>query len=325
MACERPRKIVNRRYRDMPRRMIYEYSQLVYGTFWPPDYYIDVPCGYCHSCKKREMNDYKVRLLYECRKPLDSGRVNLFVTLTFDDENLEKFAGDTNRAVRLFLDRMRKRYGRQVRHWFIGEYGSLKGRPHYHGIIFGAPLEISRSPYGSHPGQNLELENVWSYGFVFVGYVTDSTVGYITKYLTKDLNGDKVRPRVISSKGIGDNYLDSDDAKLHHLNGYQPYLSLGSFTYALPRYYSNKLFSDVDRQNMALDRYLNPSDTWRWQGRKYLSVFDFRTARLATLDQHTRDGLTSVRKPPTRKTRSSLVRFKENLERFEKEFNNAWL
>lgn len=308
----------------MTRRELYEYSQLVFGTFFPPDYYLDVPCGFCHSCKKREMNDYKIRLLYECRRPLDAGRINLFVTLTFNDEFLEKFASDTNRAVRLFLDRMRKRYGKQVRHWFIGEYGTLKGRSHYHGILFNCPCEIGNSPYGHHPGQNLELESVWKYGFIFVGYVNDATAGYITKYLTKDLNGKKVRPRVISSFGIGDNYLGTDDALLHKLNGYQPFITNGSYIYALPRYYSNKIFSDVERQNMSLDRFLNPSVSWRWQGRKYNNPFDYKTARLSTLLSNCRAGLTVDDKPPTRKSRSSLERFKQNLERFENQFDK-WL
>ena len=321
MACERPRRIVNRRYKGMTRREIYEYSRLYFGTVWPPDYTVDVPCGFCHSCKKREMNDYRIRLLYECRRPLDPGRVNLFVTLTFNEQFLSKFADDPNRAVRLFLDRMRKRYGKQVRHWFIGEFGTLNGRPHYHGILFNCPIQIGNSAYGRHPGQNLELENVWSYGFVFTGYVTDSTIGYITKYLTKDLNGQRVRPRVISSLGIGDNYLSTPEAQLHKYKGYNPFITNGSFIYALPRYYSNKIFSDLDRQNMALDRYFNPSISWRWNGRKFDNYSDFYLSRLSSLNSNRSVGLTTDVKPPSRKTRSSAERFKELLDRAQNFFD----
>lgn len=317
MACERPRRILNRRYKDMTSVERVRYAMLNYGTFHPPDEYVEVPCGYCHSCKKREMNDYRIRLLYEVRRPLDPGRINLFVTLTFNDDYLEKFADDTNRAVRLFLDRMRKRYGKQVRHWFIGEFGTLQGRPHYHGILFNCPDKIGNSPYGEHSGQNLELESVWQYGFVFAGFVSDATAGYITKYLTKDLNGKKVRPRVISSFGIGSNYLVTDDAKLHCLNGYQPFITNGSYIYALPRYYRDKIFSEFERQNMTLERYIDPSVSWRWQGRKYNTEFDFKSARLSTLVSNRRLGLTTDVKPATRKTRSSLDRFKQNIERFK--------
>lgn len=301
MACERPRRIVNRRYKDMTRREIYEYSQLVYGLMWPPDYILDVPCSYCHSCQKSYNNQYRLRLLFECRKPCDSGCINLFVTLTFNDEFLEKFASDTNRAVRLFLDRMRKRYGKQVRHWFIGEYGTLKGRPHYHGILFNCPREIGNSAYGHHPGQNLELESVWKYGFVFVGYVNDSTCSYITKYLTKSINGDKVRPRVISSKGIGLSYLDSDEARLHRLSvdSYQPFVVLNGFRQAMPRYLYNKIFTDIDRQNMVLQRYLDPPQVFEWQGVRYYDRSAYQSARLSTYRYNVSLGLTPSQPLPT--------------------------
>lgn len=320
MACERPRRIVNRRYKDMTRRELYSYSRLVFGTIFPPDYWLDVPCGFCHSCKKREMNDYRIRLLYECRKPLRSNSLNLFVTLTFNEKFLLQFADNPNRAVRLFLDRMRKRYGKQVRHWFIGEFGTLNGRPHYHGILFDCPDQIGNSAYGPHPGQNLELESLWKYGFVFVGSVSEQTVGYITKYLTKDLNGERVRPRVISSQGIGDNYLSSDDALLHRSCGYQPFLTSGSFIYALPRYYSNKIFTDVDRQNMAFQRFFDPSISWRWNGKKFDSFASFASARFATLASNRSLGLTADIKPPSRKVRRSIDRFKEILETVKSDY-----
>ena len=125
--------IVNRRYKDMTFNEVVDYSETYYGCFWPPDYYLEVPCGYCHSCQKSYNNQYRIRLLYELRK-YPSGTC-LFVTLTFDDDNLKKFSKDTNKAVRLFLDRLRKDYGKQIRHWFVCEFGTLYGRPHYHGIL----------------------------------------------------------------------------------------------------------------------------------------------------------------------------------------------
>lgn len=286
----------------MTRVEIREYASLYYGMFWPPDYIVEVPCGYCHSCQKSQNNQYRLRLMYEIREPLPPGSVNLFVTLTFDDVHLEKFADDPNRAVRLFLDRMRKRYGKQVRHWFIGEYGTLKGRPHYHGIIFGAPSEIVSSPYGRHPGQNLELESVWQYGFVFVGSVTDETCAYITKYLTKSINGEKVRPRVISSKGIGAGYLRTEEARFHRLSydTFQPYVVMNGFKQAMPRYLYNKIFSDVDRQNMALQRYLDPPAFFEWQGTRYYDSLSFQLARHRTYEYNVLSGLTPSSPLPRR-------------------------
>ena len=302
----------------MTRKEIRDYSREIYGMLWPPDYDLEVPCGYCHSCQKSVNNQYRIRLLYECRRPLSPGRINLFVTLTFNDDYLEKFADDPNRAVRLFLDRMRKRYGKQVRHWFIGEYGTLNGRPHYHGILFCVPSEIANSPYGPHTGQNLELESVWQYGFIYCGYVCDETCSYITKYLTKSLNGDKVRPRVISSLGIGDNYLSTDEAKMHKMSDleYQPFMLLNGFKQAMPRYYYNKIFSKVDHQNIVLDRYLNPPDEFHLGPLSFKVRKSFVSARRALYSTNVMQGLTPSVAPPTRKrkARKSILTEIENKE-----------
>ena len=138
---------------------VVDYAELNYGMVWPPDYIVEVPCGYCFSCQKSSNNQYRIRLMYEIRKwPPNTC---LFVTLTFDDENLMKYQDNPNKAVRLFLDRMRKRFGKQIRHWFIGEYGSLKGRPHYHGILFNVPRELSTVYSVAHPGDHPVVRELW--------------------------------------------------------------------------------------------------------------------------------------------------------------------
>lgn len=278
---------------------VIEYSRLTYGTLWPPDYILEVPCGYCHSCQKSANNQYRIRLLYETRRWPDGSC--LFVTLTFDDENLKRFAKDSNKAVRLFLDRCRKKFGKQVRHWFIGEYGSLNGRPHYHGILFNVPDELRTVYRVDHPGDHPVLRSLWSYGFVFVGYVNDKTCSYITKYLTKSINGEKVRPRVITSKGLGINYLDTADAGLHKLGSlsYQPFMVLNGFKQAMPRYYYNKIFSEFDRQNMVLEKYCSPPP-YSWQGCIYQTFEEYEKARSATRDANISSGLTPRVRPPVR-------------------------
>lgn len=275
------------------------YARLTFGMVWPPDYYLDVPCGHCFSCQKSQNNQYRIRLLYEVRRyPPNSC---LFITLTFDDDNLSRFADDYNKAVRLFLDRCRKRFGFQLRHWIIGEFGSLKGRLHYHGILFNVPSVFFDSFDLNHPGNNFLLASLWSYGFVFVGYVNDKTCSYITKYLTKSINGDKVRPRVITSKGIGSNYFDSLESKLHRLSfdSYQPFLFLNGYKQALPRYYYDKIFTKFDRDNMVLNRYLNP--VFSWNGVIYSSESERDAARFATWQSNLSSGLSFLNPFPSRR------------------------
>lgn len=311
MACEHPKTIVNRRYVGWTASQITDYSQEMYGTRFPLDYTISVPCGYCLGCQKSSNNQYRIRLMYEIRcYPPGSC---LFVTLTFDDEHLQRFESDTNKAVRLFLDRVRKRFGKQIRHWFIGEYGTERGRPHYHGILFDVPKELSTVYNVEHPGDHPVLRELWSYGFVFVGYVSDATCGYITKYLTKSLNGEKVRPRVITSKGIGASYLDTDECRLHKDGEtLRPLMHLNGYPQALPRYYYNKIFDDVDKSNMVVDRFVDPPPL-TWKGRVYPTEFARNAARRATFLSNVRDGLTPVDPPPTRRVVSSESRVREML------------
>lgn len=333
MACERPKKIVNRRYVGMSATDIKEYAQNTYGLLFPPDYYLEVPCGFCHSCQKSENNQYRIRLMYEIRDFPENSC--LFVTLTFDNENLGRFETDYNKAVRLFLDRLRKQYGKQIRHWFIGEYGTLKGRPHYHGILFDVPKELQVTyltdtvvPHPKkpdeyvyvHAGDHPLIRAAWQYGFVFVGYVNDATCGYITKYLTKSINGKRRRPRVISSFGIGKSYLNTDEAQLHKQGlKYQTTMTLGGYPQALPRYYFNKIFTDRDKENIVLDRYLNPPP-FSWQGVTYPTRRDRDRVRSATYDQNVRLDLTPTEAPPTNKVEHSFDRFKELIESFETNF-----
>lgn len=305
--------IVNRRYKDMTYNEVVDYAKLNYGTFWPPDYYLEVPCGYCHSCQKSYNNQYRIRLLYECRK-YPPGTC-LFVTLTFDDDNLKKFSKDTNKAVRLFLDRLRKDYGKQIRHWFVCEFGTLHGRPHYHGILFNVPQELIDGYNSDVPGHHPLLASRWKYGFVFVGYVSEETCSYITKYVTKSINGDKVRPRIICSHGIGDNYFDTDESKLHKLGEcYQPFMVVNGFSQAMPRYYYNKVFTEVDKQNMVLDRYIDPPVEFSWQGQKFGDKFDQIAQRRSTLQQNIASGLTPATPLPSSKRASSFDRFKKNMD-----------
>jgi hypothetical protein len=131
MSCENPLHLPNPRYRNWSAIDRLEYARSCFGLDFLPDKYIEVPCGMCQACEKRRMFDFRVRLMYE----LSVHPFSAFVTLTFDDASLSRFRDDPNKAIRLFLDRVRKTYGKQVRHWICAEYGTLRDRLHYHGIL----------------------------------------------------------------------------------------------------------------------------------------------------------------------------------------------
>ena len=98
-------------------------------------YYVPVKCGKCLECKQQKQREWIVRLSEEIR----NDNKCLFVTLTFNETNLKSFqCSDENEiatlAVRLFLERIRKKTGKSVKHWLITELGEEKGRIHLHGL-----------------------------------------------------------------------------------------------------------------------------------------------------------------------------------------------
>lgn len=300
MACENPKRLKNPRYTKMSGGEYYIYCHHYFGKCPPPDLYIEVPCGECYSCQKRRMNDYRIRLLYEIADHISSA----FVTLTFDNASLRRFKDDPNRAVRLFLDRCRKEYGKGLRHWFVAEYGSLNGRIHYHGIIFNTP-----SNFTAH-----KVSSLWSYGHIWLGYANSKTCNYIVKYVTKSANNGQRPPRIISSKGIGQSYLTPQQIALHKKDGeFYPFMTFGSITSALPRYYYNKIFSDDDKVQILLQSLSKPFERYV-NGLRY-TTYPFYKQALKQLHQRNMDlGLSPVPK----------VKQTQNFFSFQPSFINPW-
>lgn len=281
MACLSPTTMINPRYKKMTWEERFDWCEKYWqGNLRPADFYIEIPCGNCLNCQKRRMNDYKIRLLHEISRYPNS----VFITLTFDDVSLDRFKDNPNKAVRLFLDRMRKRYGKQVRHWIIAEYGTLHGRIHYHGILFNVPKGFNAD----------SLRYFWKYGHIYIGYANEKTASYIVKYCTKNINNGKTPPRVVSSQGIGKSYLRPDVVSFHRSN-LIPTISVGRFNVPMPRYYYNKIFSEAQRVEifkMSLDK---PFEKY-FNGKKYVSRYDYVLARDSFFRATTAMGLNSPKK-----------------------------
>lgn len=200
-----------------------------------------------------------------------------FVTLTFSDEMLFRYwQGDgepkitqkyedynLSLVVRRFLENIRKRTRKSVRHVFIPEFGSSPSgtrRLHLHGILFGCFL--SREV----------LVSSWRNGFIHVhNYCDARTSGYITKYLTKDIT---TRCPVFVSAGIGSNLVTSQVRKrvekllrsvsLRFPEKVDTRIDFNGFLYGLPQYVYYKVTDFFER--LCLSLYRNPLEflgrTW---------------------------------------------------------------
>jgi hypothetical protein len=115
-----------------------------------------------------------------------------FVTLTYDTDYVpitEKgFLTLNKKHLQTFMKRLRKLSNEKLKYYACGEYGSLKMRPHYHIILFNANADMVHRAWALG-GKSL--------GQVHIGSVTEASIGYTLKYMTKKswANGAWVMPK----------------------------------------------------------------------------------------------------------------------------------
>lgn len=217
--------------------------------------YISVGCGKCIECTKKKARDWKIRLNEEIRE----NKNGKFVTLTFSEESLNKFKEElkienkveedneiATRAVRLFLERYRKKYKKSVKHWLITELGHKNTeRIHIHGLIF--------------MDNEKEIEKIWQYGWVYIGqWVNEQTINYIAKYVTKiDTVHKWFTGKILSSPGIGSKYINRKDSEKNKFNGLKTnelYINRTGRKAPIPIYYRNKIYTEEERELLWINK-----------------------------------------------------------------------
>jgi len=207
---------------------------------------IPAPCGKCVSCLKRRAGAWGFRLMQQ-DKISDTA---LFVTLTYSNENVRQtpngFLTVDKVDVQNFMKRLRKRAKKiGIKYYLAAEYGSKSKRPHYHMILFNCPANL--------------VEQSWNLGDVDIGTVTDASVNYSLKYITKGKTvpahkrDDRQREFQLMSKGLGQNYLSEQMIKYHHADISRAYVTtLDGIKVAMPRYYRDKIFNDNQKAKIAM-------------------------------------------------------------------------
>jgi len=181
---------------------------------------VPIGCGECIECMKKKKREWQVRLNEEIK---NDKTPKTFITLTFSNESIIKLYNDkkinnlkgyeldnaaATLAIRLWLERWRKKHQTSLKHWLITELGhNGTENIHLHGIIWTKDKNA--------------IEQTWKYGWVYHGkYVNSQTINYISKYITKqDLKHKAYKPKILTSAGMGKNYKTSQQA---NLNEYRP-------------------------------------------------------------------------------------------------------
>lgn len=227
---------------------------------------VPIKCGECMECRKQNASQWKSRLKEDIRHNTNAK----WVTLTFSNESIKKLYEkyeDINtlkgydvdnaiatKAVRLFLERWRKKYGVSLRHWFVTELGhNGTENIHMHGFIWtDEPMET--------------VEKIWSYGFMWKGkkwkgaiinYVSEKTINYTVKYVMKrDELHKGFKSIVLTSAGIGKGYTERADVKRHTYKGAETirtYKAKNGTENTIPIYWRNKIWSEAEREKLWLE------------------------------------------------------------------------
>ena len=165
---------------------------LKYSAPWDKDHYgedyLELPCGQCIGCRIERSRQWAIRCVHEASLYEN----NCFITLTFSDEHLPKDRSLNVRHWQLFMKRLRKRFGADIRFYHCGEYGEKFGRPHYHACVFNFDFP-DKKLWKTNNGQRIYtseiLSELWGQGFCTIGSVTFESAAYVARYIMKKVNG----------------------------------------------------------------------------------------------------------------------------------------
>lgn len=153
------------------------------------------PCGKCDECCR----NYTLSLAYRC--DLETSNHDfppVMFTLTYDNEHLPSdgvIKSDVSSFIKRFRWHLTDKFGCSIKFLCVSEYGGKYGRPHYHCIIWGLPLELYKGVKSSNsnyfvPKQICSIaESCWRNGFIFYKTIySNGSISYVMKYLSKCRN-----------------------------------------------------------------------------------------------------------------------------------------
>ena len=134
----------------------------------------EVGCRECWQCRKRRVNDYVGRCIAESK----FAKKTYAVTLTYGGDEGVNAVTLIYKDVQDFLKRLRKKY--KCRYIVTGEYGSAKGRSHWHIILF---FQDNWPEVTSNKRVDWKY---WKHGFAYFQEPDWKGFEYCLKYVLKD-------------------------------------------------------------------------------------------------------------------------------------------
>lgn len=222
---------------------------------------IKVPCGQCVGCRLERGRQWAIRCMHEKRMSTAA----VFATLTYSDDKLPVSSRGAPTLVRrdatLFMKRLRKKFGPNIRFFGCGEYGGVTGRPHYHILLFNFDPPDKKFYKFAKGGERLynsaSLDDVWTYGYVVLGDVSFDSARYVAGYILKKVKGAGPFCDVTNREaefgmmsrmpGIGRKWLDAyvREAYAHDT------VIIDAKETSIPRYYDT-IFEGIDAKRLEV-------------------------------------------------------------------------
>jgi len=161
---------------------------------WPENP-IATTCGKCEACILNRCNEWAMRCAHETEMHDESA----FLTLSFHEKYIDHDYSLRRETFTNFIKRYRKwAYPKKLRYFQCGEYGTKRGRPHHHCLIWGHQFEdFFESKYSDDQQKHMihrsrKLEELWGMGQCWIGEANYETAGYIAKYCTKNQTASEI-------------------------------------------------------------------------------------------------------------------------------------
>lgn len=211
-----------------------------------------VACRNCWQCRDNRVND----LVGRCIAESHTATKTLAVTLTYGGGDSERSALLYYPDFQNFMKKLRFA-GYKARYIVTGEYGSKKGRAHWHAILFFYGDKI--------PNVSYKERFDWSYwdnGYSWIEEPDYKAFRYVLKYVLKDQAQDVSVGHLAMSKKppLGQQYFE-ELAEIHVKQGLAPQ----SYKYSFPdEFDSNGKRREFMMQGVTRSNYLNHFIT-EWQ------------------------------------------------------------
>lgn len=233
-------KLTKRKYRPVYRidyETIHDITICNPETGEEREVFIIVPCNHCNPCYEAKRNQWSYRMKLQSQSSLTDP---MFVTLTFDEEHYPSKHNDPavhTDIIQKFLKRLRRYMDRNssptdFKYFICSEYGSKRGRLHFHGLFFNLHNCNYVPIYNDYPDKKVlpvifkftdYIRKAWKFGISKVEIARDNTGSYALKYMSKQNDTDKPT-KVLHSHNFGKSTI------LEHVEDIRKYPELTYFT-----------------------------------------------------------------------------------------------